>query len=53
MRKLLTDLDSNSFEVREAAVKRLKELGPQAERPYAAALQADHRWNYDGTSRNC
>ena len=39
-RKLLTDLDSNSFEVREAAVKRLKELGLQAEPALRAALQA-------------
>src|SRR5262249_18860998 len=30
-RELLADLDSDSFQVREAAVKRLKELGPQAE----------------------
>jgi hypothetical protein len=38
-RKLLADLDSDSFEVREAAVKRLKELGPQAGPALRAALQ--------------
>jgi hypothetical protein len=38
-RKLLADLDSDSLEVREAAVKRLKELGPQAEPALRAALQ--------------
>ena len=39
MRKLLADLDGDSFEGREAAVKRLKELGPQAEPALRAALQ--------------
>jgi RNA polymerase sigma factor (sigma-70 family) len=39
-RKLLADLDSDSFEIREAAVKRMKELGPQAEPALRAALQA-------------
>lgn len=39
-RKLLTDLDGDSFEVREAAVKRLKELGLQAETALRAALTA-------------
>jgi RNA polymerase sigma factor (sigma-70 family) len=39
-RKLLADLDGNSFEAREAAVKRLKELGLQAEPALRAALQA-------------
>lgn len=37
-RKLLTDLDSDSFAIREAAVKRLKELGPQAEPALRSAL---------------
>jgi RNA polymerase sigma factor (sigma-70 family) len=40
-RKLLADLDSDSFAVREAAVKRLKELGLQAE----PALRAAHAAN--------
>jgi hypothetical protein len=40
MRKLLADLDSDSFAVREASLKRLKELGPQAEPALRAALQA-------------
>lgn len=39
-RKLLADLDSDSFEVREAAGKRLKELGLQAEPALRAALKA-------------
>jgi WD40 repeat protein len=39
-RKLLADLDSDSFEVREAAMKRLKELGLQAEPALRAALTA-------------
>jgi hypothetical protein len=39
-RKLLADLDGDSFEAREAAVKRLKELGLQAEPALRAALQA-------------
>jgi RNA polymerase sigma factor (sigma-70 family) len=39
-RKLLTDLDSDSFEAREAAGKRLKELGLQAESALRAALEA-------------
>lgn len=39
-RKLLADLDSDSFERREAAVKRLKELGQQAEPALRAALRA-------------
>jgi WD40 repeat protein len=38
-RRLLGDLDSDSFEVREAAAKRLKELGPQAEPALRAALE--------------
>jgi hypothetical protein len=39
-RKLLADLDGDSFERREAAVKRLKELGLQAEPALRAALRA-------------
>lgn len=39
-RKLLADLDSDSFAIREAAVKRLKALGPQTEPALRAALQA-------------
>ncbi len=39
-RKLLADLDSESFVVREAAMKRLKELGLQAEPALYAALKA-------------
>jgi hypothetical protein len=39
-RKLLVDLDSDSFAVREAAVKRLKELGLQAELALRTALMA-------------
>jgi WD40 repeat protein len=39
-RKLLADLDSDSFENREAARKRLKELGLQAEPALRVALQA-------------
>jgi RNA polymerase sigma factor (sigma-70 family) len=39
-RKLLADLDSDSFELREAAGKRLKELGLQAEPALRAALKA-------------
>jgi len=39
-RQLLADLDSDSFEVREAAVKRLKELGLQAEPALRATLKA-------------
>ncbi|HEY7423020.1 MAG TPA: hypothetical protein VH682_02145, partial [Gemmataceae bacterium] len=39
-RKLLADLDDNSFEQRESAVKRLKKLGLQAEPALRAALQA-------------
>jgi len=39
-RKLLADLDSDSFEVREETVKRLKELGLQAEPALRAALAA-------------
>jgi RNA polymerase sigma factor (sigma-70 family) len=39
-RKLLADLDSDSFEVREAAMERLKELGLQAEPALRAALTA-------------
>jgi hypothetical protein len=38
MRKLLADLDSESFAVREAAMKRLKELGLQAEPAMRAIL---------------
>lgn len=38
--KLLVDLDSDSFEVREAAAKRLKELGLQAEPALRATLEA-------------
>ncbi|HEY7326379.1 MAG TPA: sigma-70 family RNA polymerase sigma factor [Gemmataceae bacterium] len=38
--KLLTDLDSDSFEVRESAVKRLQELGQKAEPALRAALDA-------------
>ncbi|HTU89812.1 MAG TPA: hypothetical protein VMF69_06935 [Gemmataceae bacterium] len=38
--KLLADLDSDSFKLREAAVKRLKELGLQAEPALRAALAA-------------
>ncbi len=41
MRKLLADLDSDSFADREAAVKRLKELGLQAEPALRAALKAN------------
>jgi RNA polymerase sigma factor (sigma-70 family) len=40
VRKLLADLDSDTFDVREAALKRLKELGPQAEPALRAALKA-------------
>jgi hypothetical protein len=39
-RKLLADVDSDSFKVREAAVKRLKELGLQAEPALRSALGA-------------
>jgi WD40 repeat protein len=39
-RKLLADLDSDSFAVREAAVKSMKELGLQAEPALRAALMA-------------
>jgi hypothetical protein len=39
-RKLLADLDGDSFEVREAAGKRLKELGLHAEPALRTALQA-------------
>ncbi len=39
-RKLLADLDSDSFEVREAAVKQLQEMGLQAEPALREALQA-------------
>jgi RNA polymerase sigma factor (sigma-70 family) len=39
-RKLLADLDSDAYEVREAAAKRLKELGLQAEPALRAALKA-------------
>jgi RNA polymerase sigma factor (sigma-70 family) len=39
-RKLLTDLEGDSFEAREAAVKQLKELGLQAEPALRAALKA-------------
>jgi RNA polymerase sigma factor (sigma-70 family) len=39
-RKLLVELDGDSFEQREAAVKRLKELGLQAEPALRAALRA-------------
>jgi RNA polymerase sigma factor (sigma-70 family) len=39
-RKLLADLDGDSFERREAAVKRLKELGLQAEPALRATLRA-------------
>jgi hypothetical protein len=39
-RKLLADLDGDSFEVREAAAKRLKELGLHAEPALRAALNA-------------
>lgn len=39
-RKLLADLDSDSFAAREAAAKRLKELGLQAEPALRAALKA-------------
>jgi hypothetical protein len=38
MRGLLADLDGDSFERRKAAVKRLKELGLQAEPALRAAL---------------
>ncbi len=38
--KLLADLDSDSFKLREAASKRLKELGQQAEPALRAALAA-------------
>src|SRR5262249_24487092 len=38
-RPLLEDLDSDSFTRREAATKRLKELGPLAEPALRAALQ--------------
>lgn len=38
--ELLADLDSDCFEVREAAVRRLKELGLQAEPALRAALRA-------------
>src|SRR5262245_22958000 len=38
--KLLADIDSDSFEVREAVVRRLKELGLQAEPALRAALKA-------------
>jgi len=38
-RRLLADLDSDSFEAREAALKRLKEMGLQAEPALRAALQ--------------
>jgi len=40
MRKLLADLDSDSFDVREAALKRLRELGPEAEPALRAALKS-------------
>jgi hypothetical protein len=40
MRKLLADLDGESFERRETATKRLKELGLQAEPALRAALRA-------------
>lgn len=40
MRKLLADLDSDSFEVREAAAKRAKELGLRAEPALRTALKA-------------
>jgi hypothetical protein len=40
MRKLLAELDSDSFDVRQAAVKRVKELGLQAEPALRAALNA-------------
>ncbi len=39
IRRLLADLDGDSFERREAAVKRLKELGLQAESALRAALR--------------
>src|SRR5262249_21668088 len=39
-RKLLADLDGDSFEVREAAAKRLKELGLHAEPALRGALNA-------------
>jgi RNA polymerase sigma factor (sigma-70 family) len=39
-RKLLADLDDSSFEVREAAGKRLKALGLQAEPALRAAVEA-------------
>jgi WD40 repeat protein len=39
-RKLLADLDSDSFEVREAAGKQLEELGRRAEPALRAALKA-------------
>jgi RNA polymerase sigma factor (sigma-70 family) len=39
-RKLLADLDSDSFESREAAVKRLKELGLPAEPALRTSLKA-------------
>lgn len=39
-RKLLADLDSDAFAVRETAVKRLKELGLQAEPALRAALKS-------------
>lgn len=40
MRKLVTDLDDNSFEIREPAVKRLKEFDLRAEPALRAALKA-------------
>ena len=40
MRKLLADLDNDSFKVRDAAAKRLKELSFQAEPALRAALKA-------------
>ncbi len=40
MRKLLADLDSDSFEVRDAAAKRLNELSFQVEPALRAALNA-------------
>jgi WD40 repeat protein len=40
MRKLVTGLDDSSFAVRDAAAKRLKELGLQAEPGLHAALKA-------------
>jgi hypothetical protein len=39
-RKLLADLDSDSFENRQVALKRLKELGQQAEPALRAALES-------------